>query len=102
MKESVINWIKGFYNVTTKHSTYFDSKAFENDLGYWTIGLFGALILSSFIIWFISRFVFVRIVHSFLDRTTAKWDDHFIHNKVFRGVALVVPLLFMDYFLSIV
>ena len=102
MKESVVNWIKGFYYVSTKESSYFDSKAFENDLGYWTMGLFGALILSSFIIWFISRFVFVKIVHSFLDKTNAKWDDHFIHNRVFRGVALVVPLLFMDFFLSIV
>ena len=102
MKESIINWIKGFYTVTKEQSTSFDATSFENDLAYWTLGLFGALILSSFLIWFISRFVFVRIVHSFLDKTKAKWDDHFIHNRVFRGIALAVPLLFMEYFLSIV
>lgn len=36
------------------------------------------------------------------DRTNAKWDDHLVDNKVFKGLALMVPLAFLDYFLQIV
>jgi miniconductance mechanosensitive channel len=36
------------------------------------------------------------------DRSAITWDDHLISNRVFRAVAYLLPLAFMDYFLSIV
>ncbi|MCH2225088.1 MAG: mechanosensitive ion channel family protein [Crocinitomicaceae bacterium] len=98
MKNAIINWIKGFYGKNVN----FDSVSFNSDSWMWTLGLLLCLILASTLVWFISRFILIKIMSVVADRTDAKWDDHLVDNKVFKGLALMVPLAFMDYFLSIV
>lgn len=97
MKEGIINWIKTFY-ISDK---VFDEKAFDQDIVWWTLGMFAALVVSSTLVWFISRFILIHATHVMAGKSRTEWDDHLVHNKVFRGLALMVPLMFMEYFLSI-
>lgn len=102
MKESLIEWIRSFYEVKTKEGSYIDETAFEGHSLYWTLTFFGAMVLASLLIWYASRFILIKVLHRIAGKTSATWDDHLMHNKVFKGFALMVPLLFMEFFLSIV
>ncbi len=97
MKNQVINWIQGYYY----HKDVFDQSAWDSDKILWTLGLFAALVLASVIVWFLSRLILIQIVHVAAIKSKSTWDDHLVHNRVFKGLALLVPLMFMEYFLSI-
>ena len=97
MRSQIINWIKGFY--LPGHQL--EDRMYENDVVWWTIGMSFALILASTLVWFISRFILIQVMHLVAGKSKAVWDDHLINNRVFRGLALLVPFMFMDYFLSI-
>ena len=97
MKNQVINWIQGYYY----HKDVFDQSAWDSDKILWTLGLFAALVLASVIVWFLSRLILIQIVHVVAIKSKSTWDDHLVHNRVFKGLALLVPLMFMEYFLSI-
>ncbi len=97
MRAQIIDWIKGFYNLSTE----LGQDDYENDLKWWTLGMFLVLILASALVWLVSRFILIRVVNVAAGKSKTEWDDHLMNNKVFRGLALIVPLMFMDYFLSI-
>lgn len=97
MRTEIIGWIKRFYI----HDKYFSEEIYEGDLKWWTLGMFAALILASAVVWFVSRFIMIRVMHVVAGKSKTEWDDHLMNNKVFKGIALIVPLLFMEYFLSI-
>ena len=102
MKEAIINWIRSFYYVKTENSILFNQTSYGNQAFLWAIGMFISLIIISFCLWWVSRFIISKIVYTIIDKTTTTWDDHFVKNKVFRSLANIVPLMLMDYFLSIV
>lgn len=102
MKEAIINWIRSFYYVRTENSILFNQTSYGNQAFLWAIGMFISLIIISFCLWWVSRFIISKIVYTIIDKTTTTWDDHFVKNKVFRSLANIVPLMLMDYFLSIV
>jgi miniconductance mechanosensitive channel len=56
----------------------------------------------SFGLWWLTRNIFLQIIHSFAARTKTKWDDYLVENKFFSATAHLVPLLLMDYFAHIV
>ena len=97
MKSQIIDWIKGFYDLSTKSG----EDAYQGDLIWWTLGMFAALIVASFLVWLISRFILIQVMHTVAGKSKTLWDDHLMNNKVFKGLALLVPLMFMEYFLSI-
>lgn len=101
MKDSIINWIKSYY-YSQGDSGVFNSDAYADQIIWWTIGLFAGLMIASFLIWLLSRLVLIQLLHVFVGKTKATWDDHLMNNKVFKGLALLVPIGFMEYFLSIV
>ena len=101
MKASIINWIKSYY-YSNGEGGVFNAEAYADQIVWWTIGLFIGLLIASFIIWIVSRFILIQVLHVAVGKTKATWDDHLMHNKVFRGMALLVPLAFLEYFLSIV
>jgi miniconductance mechanosensitive channel len=101
MKAAIINWIKSYY-YSNGDNGVFNAEAYNDQIIWWTIGLFIGLIAASSIIWVISRFVLIQVLHVVVGKTKATWDDHLMHNKVFKGLALMVPLAFMEYFLTIV
>ncbi|MDG1331356.1 MAG: mechanosensitive ion channel [Crocinitomicaceae bacterium] len=98
MRSQIIDWIRGFYDFSSKGG----ADAYESDLVWWTMGLLAALIGASFVVWLISRFILIQVMHAVAGKSKTEWDDHLMHNKVFKGLALLVPLMFMEYFLSIV
>jgi len=103
VKEFIINWIRNVYmHRTGTVSWVFDKSSFNDHAPYWAIGLFVALIVFSLILWWFARQVLLRSLHLFADRSTATWDDHLVGNKVFRAIAYLLPLMFMEYFFSIV
>ncbi len=101
MRTAIINWIKSYYLIDGKFTEQAE-KAYNADMIWWTLGLFGGLLVASAIVWYVSRFILLQIVHAFAERTKATWDDHLVNNKVFRGLALLSPLAFLNYFLTIV
>jgi miniconductance mechanosensitive channel len=102
MKESIINWIRSLYFIQNENGRIFDEIIYENHSPYWAIGLFICLIITVYVLWLISRFILAKLVIAFVDKTTITWDDYFVKYKVFRSLANLVPLLLMEYFLSIV
>lgn len=101
MKEAVIDWIRHFYYHTSHGVTHFSEEKYQSQAPYWSFVMFCVLVLSSVVIWYISRFLMLRFLHVIVDRSKVTWDDHFLENKVFKSLAFLVPLMFMDYFLSI-
>ncbi|MFK7784926.1 MAG: mechanosensitive ion channel family protein [Crocinitomicaceae bacterium] len=97
MRSQIIDWIKGFYDLSTETG----KDAYQDDLVWWTLGLFGALVIASFVVWLVSRFILIEVMHVVAGKSKTLWDDHLMNNKVFKGLALLVPLMFMEYFLSI-
>lgn len=100
MKEIVVKWIKQFY--TDNGTGILDLKTYQDHSIYWAGAMFVALIAVSLVIWYISRVILLQILHMLVDRSKSTLDDHLLRNKVFRSLAHLVPLMFMDYFLSIV
>jgi miniconductance mechanosensitive channel len=94
VKDFIIDWIHSLYQL--------DEGRYLNHAPYWATGLFVAMILLSLLMWWIAKFVLLRGLHLIADLSTTTWDDHLIRNKVFRAVAYLLPLTFMEYFLSIV
>jgi miniconductance mechanosensitive channel len=97
MKDAIIQWIRSFYGTTN-----FNHTAYEQQAIYWAIGMFIVLVAFSLAIWYISRGILIKVLYALVDRTKSSLDDHLVKNKVFRSLAHLVPLMFMDYFLSIV
>lgn len=98
MKQLVVEWIRSFYWV----NGVFEQYQYNSHSTYWCAAMFALLILVSLVIWYISRVVLVKIMHLLVDRSKSSLDDHLIKNKVFRALAHLVPLMFMEYFFSIV
>lgn len=103
MKEFVIDWIHKWYMHRNDAGVwYFDKQAFSEQAPFWAVGLFLTMILASLLLWWLARQVLLRGLHLLADRSKTTLDDHLMSNKVFRAVALLLPLMFMEYFLSIV
>ncbi|MEY2963246.1 MAG: hypothetical protein RL754_507 [Bacteroidota bacterium] len=49
------------------------------------------LILISLLADFIARRILLSLIHSLVKRTKATWDDYFYEQRVFRGIAHLVP-----------
>lgn len=97
MRSQIISWIKGFY----RPGHQLEERMYENDIIWWTLGMLVVLILASIVVWLVSRFTLIKVMHAIAGKSRTEWDDHLINNRVFRGLALLVPLMFMEYFLSI-
>ncbi|MBC9813203.1 mechanosensitive ion channel [Crocinitomicaceae bacterium CZZ-1] len=102
MKEEIIRWIRSFYEHTINGRTVFDAETYASHSLLWSIGMLLALLIACLIVWHLSRFVLIRVAHMFFDRTKTKWDDFLIKNKFFRALAYLIPLMFMEHFISIV
>ncbi|NVK64591.1 MAG: mechanosensitive ion channel [Flavobacteriales bacterium] len=98
MRSQIISWIEGFY----ESGAHLEGREMEGDLIWWTAGMFIALVIASLLVWVVSRFILIQVMHTIAGKSKTDWDDHLMHNKVFKGLALLVPFMFMEFFLSIV
>lgn len=102
VKEKIIEWIHGLYEHTSNGKTVFDAESYDFHAPFWAFGMFIIFFIICLIVWYISRFLLVRLTFLFFDRTKTKWDDYLLKNKFFRAVAHLIPLMFMEHFISIV
>lgn len=103
MKEFITDWIRNFYiHRNSSGEWYLDEATFQEQAPFWAIGLFLSTILVSLIMWWFARQVLLRGLSLIADRSSTTWDDHLINNKVFRAIAFLLPLTFMEHFFSIV
>ena len=104
MRELIFDWIESWYlfNGKSGMSALLRNESFQDHKLFWVLGLFSAMLILSALVWWISRTVMLSIVHYLADRSRTPWDDFLVSNKFFKALAHLVPLLFMDYFLSIV
>lgn len=103
MRDKIKEWIFSFYQSgSATLEEVATSEAFLGHKFLWTLALFAAMIILSVMIWILSRQVMLQFVHILADRSKTEWDDILVKNKFFYALAQLVPLLFMDYFASIV
>lgn len=102
MKESIVNWIKSFYFSTQNGVQVFDQMSYDNDSIWWSMGLLVGFGVLSFLMWWFFRNVMVQAMGVVVDRSKVTWDDYLVEHKVFRALAHLFPLMFMEYFLSII
>ncbi|MFT5582061.1 MAG: miniconductance mechanosensitive channel, partial [Psychromonas sp.] len=101
MKEIIIDWIKTFYLHEINGNTVFDQSKYDSEGIWWTLGMSLVLLALFFAMWVLSRTIMVKLTHTLVDKSKTTWDDHLMKNKVFRSLAHLVPLMFLEYFLSI-
>lgn len=104
MKDLILNWIKTFYNVSSQ-SQLIDLLQSDNyfwDRLAWTSALLVATVLVSLIIWWITKEILLGFLKSFAAKTRTNFDDLLVKNKFFDAFAHLLPLMFLDYFFSIV
>ena len=63
------------------------------------LGLFIVLVVS-ILVYYTVKFVLNRILKRMVHRSKSKWDDHLYEQKVFTRLALIIPALIIDIFLS--
>lgn len=102
LRGTIIHWIRSLYEHTSNGQTTFDTETYDFHAPFWAVGMFVSFSILFVLIWYVSRFILVRVTFLFFDRTKTKWDDYLLKNKFFRAVAHLIPLMFMEYFLSIV
>ncbi|MDX1285320.1 MAG: hypothetical protein R3182_09915, partial [Draconibacterium sp.] len=56
-----------------------------------------AMVVVAWLAHFITRQIFLRIVARIAKRTKTQWDDILVKNKVFRGMAHLVPAIIIYY-----
>lgn len=104
MKSIIYKWIAAFYDINsieTLKSTFEDSSYLWHKVAWISLLLIGTLAVS-LIIWWITKTILLNIVHAFALKTKTNFDDLLVKNKFFRGISHLVPLMFLDYFFSIV
>jgi miniconductance mechanosensitive channel len=98
MKDFVVDWIRHFYEYGPAG---FDRSSYDAHAIYWATIMTLLLIIGSILMWYFAKSVMLRVLHMAVDRSKVTWDDHLLRNKVFRSLAQLVPLMFLEYFLSI-
>lgn len=58
------------------------------------------IFLGSIIIYYILKFILNRFLKKLIDKSVSKWDDYLFEEKVFTRLALLIPALIIQFFLS--
>ncbi len=102
MKEFIIEWIRNRYVHRINGAWFFDEAAYRDHAPWWALLLFVSMVLFCLAMWWFARQVLLRGLYLLADRSSTTWDDHLLSNRVFRAIAYLLPLTFMEYFFSIV
>jgi miniconductance mechanosensitive channel len=104
MRELILKWIAGFYDLNEVGALIALMKSDEylwHSLG-WMVFLLISTVVLSLIIWWLTKEVLLGFVTSFANRTKTEFDDILVKKKFFNALAHLPPLLLLDYFFSIV
>jgi len=102
VKEFIIDWIRKLYIHRVDNTWVFDEVTFKEQAPFIATCLFLAMVVLSLFMWWFARQVLLRGLHLIADLSKTTWDDHLLSNRVFRAIAYLLPLTFMEYFFSIV
>lgn len=104
MKDLILNWIKRFYEIGKDEpiEMLFEHPDFYLHKYIWMLLLLLGTVVISLIIWWVTKKVFLSFFYSFAKRTKTNFDDLLVTNKFFDVLAHLIPLLFLDFFFSIV
>lgn len=93
MKEQIIQYSQNLARLigASENATEWISSAF----------LLIAIIVVSFIFWWLTRKILILIVHGIAAASKTMLDDYLIENRFFAALANLVPLLFVEFFLNI-
>ena len=104
MKALILDWVKSFYfehnNATMEE--LLANEAFITHQYMWMIGMLISLIVLFAIIWWVTKEVILGFVIRLAQKTKTNFDDLLVENKFFNALAHLLPLMFLDYFFSIV
>ncbi|PWH85382.1 mechanosensitive ion channel family protein [Brumimicrobium oceani] len=104
MKELIFNWIKSFYSVgkSTPIEELLANPSYQSHKYLWMLALLIGMAVISILVWYLTRQVLLAIIKTIALRSKTKLDDILMESKFFSAIAHILPLLFMDYFFSIV
>jgi miniconductance mechanosensitive channel len=104
MKELIFNWIKSFYTVdkSAPIEDLLSNPAYASHKYLWMFALLAGMAVLSVLIWYLTRQVLLAVIKTIALKSKTKLDDLLVEKKFFSSIAHILPLLFMDYFFSIV
>ena len=104
MRELILKWIAKLYEVsnTDELVSVLKSDEYFWHSYAWMLLLLVATVVVSLIIWWITKEFLLSAVGTFAKRTKTEFDDMLVKGKFFNALAHILPLMFLDYFFSIV
>jgi miniconductance mechanosensitive channel len=54
------------------------------------------ILISSIIVYYIAKIIINKVLKSFIEKSSSKWDDHLYEQKVFTRLALMLPALVLN------
>lgn len=104
MKEIIFNWIKSFYSIeqSAPLESLLNNPAYQDHKFFWMLAMLGLMVVLFALTWFLTRQVLLAVIKTIAHRSKTKLDDLLMEKKFFKSLAHILPLLFMDYFFSIV
>ena len=58
------------------------------------------LFLACYLAYFIAKYIIRNYFGSLIEKSKTKWDDYIFKRKVFKRIAYLVPLFFLNYFID--
>jgi len=104
MKELIFNWVKSFYSIdkSAPIEVLLKNSDYEGHKFLWMLALLVGMAVLSILIWYLTRQVLLAVIKKIALRSKTKLDDLLVEKDFFSAIAHILPLLFMDYFFSIV
>ncbi|MBW7868948.1 MAG: mechanosensitive ion channel [Brumimicrobium sp.] len=104
MREIILDWIKSLYGISSSSSirSLIRNHDFQKHEVLWVLGLLVALAVVFFLLWFIARKILLLVIKPISKKSKTKFDDYLIETGFFKILANLFPLLFLNYFFSIV
>jgi miniconductance mechanosensitive channel len=104
MKELIFNWVKSFYSIdkSAPIEELLKNSDYEGHKFLWMLALLVGMAVLSILIWYLTRQVLLAVIKKIALRSKTKLDDLLVEKDFFSAIAHILPLLFMDYFFSIV
>lgn len=104
MKSLIIDWIKSYY-LSDKKAPVEALLANEDFIAHqywWMLGTLVASVLFFAFIWWLTKEIILSFVVRLAKKTKTNFDDLLVENKFFNAISHLIPLMFLDYFFSII
>lgn len=103
MKDLIFNWLKEFYSIpkSAQIERLINNPSFQKHEFLWMLALVVLMGIAFFTLWFVTRQTMLAIIKPIAKRTKSNFDNYLIESKFFKSISNLVPIMFLNYFLSI-